>query len=330
MLTLIILGLLTCGTLFLLAALIFLYRFISRKRLFPQLPRLWARERTRFFIFSGLFIVSLAAFALVGILPPESLLPSPGPKAPSLGPSFDGKPPPPAAPAAKIARTQEPQTEAQSQTALNATEAGGSAPQAKAPEIKAKPEATQTQLDQGASNLAQPEPPETATSEMPEKAQATAKAENLAPNTEGQKAKAEQATISGKGWTVQKPQAQPNQQSQAPPPPKTEPAQAATPPKPEPASKPLAQQAKPKAKIQTKAYSVCAASYRKKEAAQKDAAQFTAQGLKATVMTVDLKGKGRWNRVCVGSFPDRGTAQAKAAAWKKQGLIPDPFIVRIR
>ncbi len=96
MVALLILGLFVLTALCLAAALVYLYRWIVRKKLFPQLPRLWTGDKKRFvFSFLG-FILSLIAF--VGL----SLYTGPGrpaaqdkpPRQKPLQPMFDGKPPP--------------------------------------------------------------------------------------------------------------------------------------------------------------------------------------------------------------------------------------------
>ncbi|KIX15060.1 SPOR domain-containing protein [Dethiosulfatarculus sandiegensis] len=339
MLTLIILGLFTCGTLFLLAALIFLYRWISRKRLFPQLPRLWARERMRFVISSGMFLACLAAFALVGTLPPESLIPSPAPNAKApLGPSFDGKPPPSPSPAVQTG-SDEPKKAAYQGETVSAQDraqekpiAGTMEPPPPAGQVKAQPATAQLPADQGAINLAAPGTPKQEVPARPPEVQARpstppAKAALEPAEKEPQTA---QPKISGQGWTTE-PEAEASRAEPAQPPRTEAQAEPETKPAPKPSPAPQKEKAKPqKAQPTTKAYSVCAASYRKIEAARKDAAKLTAKGLSVTVVAVDLPGKGHWNRVCAGTFPDPRTAQAQAAKWKKQGLIPDPFVVRLR
>ena len=100
MLNLVILALMAAAFLSLAAAVVFLYRFMARKRLFPQLPRLWKSDRLRFVISLVSFLVLAAAFATLSAMAPapsvkETALQAKKPGDAPLGPSFDGQPPPP-------------------------------------------------------------------------------------------------------------------------------------------------------------------------------------------------------------------------------------------
>ncbi|MBI4799037.1 MAG: hypothetical protein HY794_09950, partial [Desulfarculus sp.] len=94
MINLLLLALLALAGLSLLGCLFFLYRYLVRNKLFPQLPRIWSGDRRRFLWLSALFAVSLGAFALVGFLtrPPAE-------PAPQLGYAPPAAEPAPAAPA---------------------------------------------------------------------------------------------------------------------------------------------------------------------------------------------------------------------------------------
>ncbi|MEW5913745.1 MAG: SPOR domain-containing protein [Thermodesulfobacteriota bacterium] len=64
---LILLALLLGTVLYLAGALLFLYRYLTRKASYPQLPRLWSDYRRRFFWLASLFLVCLAAFVLASL-----------------------------------------------------------------------------------------------------------------------------------------------------------------------------------------------------------------------------------------------------------------------
>jgi len=61
---LILLALLLGTVLYLAGALLFLYRYLTRKASYPQLPRLWFDYRRRFIWLASLFLACLAAFVL--------------------------------------------------------------------------------------------------------------------------------------------------------------------------------------------------------------------------------------------------------------------------
>ena len=68
--------LLGASVLILIGALVSLYRYLERKVLFPQLPRLWRGDRNRFLVFGLLFPVCAAGFVFYSIYtatdqPPE-------------------------------------------------------------------------------------------------------------------------------------------------------------------------------------------------------------------------------------------------------------------
>jgi hypothetical protein len=73
MTALVVLGILGVTALFLAGALTYLYRWRVRKKLFPQLPRLWKGDRNRFLASTGLFVVSLLAFMVVSLITGPSL-----------------------------------------------------------------------------------------------------------------------------------------------------------------------------------------------------------------------------------------------------------------
>ncbi len=78
------------------------------------------------------------------------------------------------------------------------------------------------------------------------------------------------------------------------------------------------------------AWTVCAASFRKKAMAEKFAARLAKQGLPATVGRVDLGKRGVWHRVCVGEFASLPEARGQYQQWERQGLISDAFLLPLR
>lgn len=71
MMRLLLLGFFVAAVLFLIGALTSLYRFLTRSRLFPQLPRLWKPDRTRTMIFGGLLLLSLVGLFTLGLISGE-------------------------------------------------------------------------------------------------------------------------------------------------------------------------------------------------------------------------------------------------------------------
>ncbi len=78
------------------------------------------------------------------------------------------------------------------------------------------------------------------------------------------------------------------------------------------------------------AWTVCAASFRKRAMAQSYARRLRKQGLPAKVSRVDLGSRGIWHRVCVGSFPSLAAARRQYKAWENKGLISDAFLLPLR
>ncbi len=255
MVALLILGLFIITALCLVAALVYLYRWIVRKKLFPQLPRLWTGDKKRFiFSFMG-FILSLIAFTGISLYtgPGRPAAQEKPPRQKPLQPMFDGKPPP------DLAAIQ--REKARRQAALTTTSAPTTT-------TTAAPATTTTA-------------PATTTTTAPATTTTTAPATTTTTTT-------------------------------APPPPakKQPPARAKKAPK-------------------AKSYTVCAASFRQEKAAKTWAGQLAQKGLKPQVVAVDLPGKGRWYRVCLGSFATPAQAAARARALKKQGLAQSPFPTRL-
>lgn len=333
----IILSLLAGSVVALLAFLAFLYRFLTRRRLFPQLPRIWRGDRTRSLIFLLLFMVFMAGFFGVSLWAPAGPPQPPAETAtasqrpPITAPSFDGQPPPqpgPAAPASASAQAGEQRVlppAGQTQAAA-APQAAPPAPQP-APEtqtagaeVPAAPAAPAAAV--GASQAAAPETPPAAGQaatqpSQPAQAQAQAAAPPQAPPPAAQEASP-----------------QPKEQAPAPaaaqPQPKAEPSPKAAPkPAPKPEAKPKAKPA-PKPAPAGPRYTICAASFRNLRVARRYAAGLKDKGLAARVVEADLGAKGRWYRVCVGSYPTPGRAQNALKKLGAKNLGDSPFITRLR
>ena len=366
MLNLVILALMAAAFLSLAATAVFLYRFMARKRLFPQLPRLWKSDRLRFVISLASFLVLSAAFVALSAMAPAPAGEKAGPEiakpgnAP-LGPSFDGQPPPPMPAKEKPAKGHG-EERVLPPAGDMAKAAPQAAPQPAAPEAGPKPGAgpqpAPAAKPEPASPTAQPEP--------------RADAQKPAPPAQAPPAAAsapEKARPAPGEVYVEEPvkqpaqpahQAQPKQvPAQSPPepaapkavrtevPPAPAPApKAETKPKPKAAPKaapaPKAK-AEPKAKASVrpapkpepaakpkKSYTVCAASFRHKNDADREAKKLMAKGFKPKVLAVDLGQKGRWHRICLGSFPTPALAQARLKALTARGLGGTPFVTRLR
>ncbi len=79
--------------------------------------------------------------------------------------------------------------------------------------------------------------------------------------------------------------------------------------------------AKGRAQSAAKGYTLHLASYKKEAGARKQVAELAKKGVQAKVQAVDLKDKGRWYRVVVGSFPARAQARAQGERLAKAGSI---------
>ena len=300
--TLIILGLLAGSVIFLLAALGFLYRYLVRKRLFPQLPRLWMGDRKRFFVFFLIFICFCGAFFVVSaITQPRETAPE-ARQAQRPAPALAGKPPlgrqPAARPAAPPARELSARQSLPTTTLPPAREyrpepAAGQAAQAPPmAEPGTRPEGRSMTASTTTTTMAAKETTTsttaTTTSSTTTSITTTTSTTTTTPTT----------TSTSTTTTLKAPVAE------------------------KPAAAPPAALAK--------VYTVCAASYRKKEPAEDHAAKLAQKGLKASVAEVHLKEKGRWFRVCVGEFKSAKEALAQSRVWRQEGLIPDPFVARMR
>jgi hypothetical protein len=350
MTALVVLGVLGLTALFLAGLLTYLYRWRVRKRLFPQLPRLWKRDRSRFFISSALFIVSLLAFMVVSLATGPSL-PEPPKKLVAneqQGPSFDGAPPPPmprpapAQPAEPTASAAQPQqqlaspapSKAGDQLGLpaNRSQSGPTAPpaqqtpsaQAIAPGSKpaaeqASPQTSQEPVTAKPSQVAEAQPKTEAPVKefVPENkvaAQSETTMPQVQPAAEAEQPKAEKKSKPPKAAAVKQ---------------ASKPAEAKTPAKPA-AAKKVAAKPEAKTKPSGKAFTVCAASFKDRESAQRYTTRLAKKGLKGKVVKAKIKEKGVWYRVCLGEFASTKKAAAKAKAWRDNDLIKTPFVVRLR
>lgn len=69
-------------------------------------------------------------------------------------------------------------------------------------------------------------------------------------------------------------------------------------------------------------------SYRKPEYARRRLAELKAKGVKAGLAQVDIPGKGRWQRVLIGSFSGKAQARAEAERLKAAGRIGSYQVIR--
>ncbi len=104
MMSLLLLGLLVAAVLFLLGGLGSLYRYLTRSRLFPQLPRLWKPDLTRTIVFGVLLLVSLVGLFGLGAFTSQDEQPGDQRRDPNLYPTAR---PTRTRPAATVARGEE-------------------------------------------------------------------------------------------------------------------------------------------------------------------------------------------------------------------------------
>lgn len=348
MTALVVLGLLGVTALFLAGALTYLYRWRVRKKLFPQLPRLWKGDRSRFLVSTGLFVVSLLAFMVVSLATGPSM-PEPPQKQmakKAQGPSFDGAPPPPSPPPKKPDAPPTPASAAAPYStpaaALNnefqtAAQPKGIAPtpaprqQPAAAQVPAAPAAQQAPNTQDLQQPATTKPSQVNTDAAPA-AQPKAEPKASAPAT-AKPVKAPASEPAAQAAPAPAKESPPDQKKTSPAKTETPKSKAAAPVKAKkqakaaPDSKPKAQKA---AKTTSKAYTVCVASFKDPESAQQQVARLAKKGLKGRIVKAELKGKGVWYRVCLGEFSAPNQAAAKSKAWRDNDLVKTPFVVRLR
>ncbi|MFZ5585509.1 MAG: SPOR domain-containing protein [Thermodesulfobacteriota bacterium] len=276
-------------------ALLFLYRWLVRRRLFPQLPRIWGVDRLRFIILGAVFLALAAAWLVLAV----GSRPAPPAPAPAASP----RPAPPAAappsasgdgetyfplPHRSAAPGDERALPPASEPSLPAPETPGGVPAwATVTSLTAASTATTSQTTTSSETTTTT----SATTTLATTTSLTTTQTTAAPSATTATTAATQTTASSTTTTQ--------------PPAKPAPAGAAV-------------------------YTVSLGSHKQEAAAKAHAARLAAQGLKSEVVAVDLGAKGRWWRVYAGQFPDPASAQAQAKAWEKQGLATTPFPVRRR
>ncbi len=331
MMTAIILGLLALSVLTLLAALTFLYRWIVRSRVFPQLPKLWKTDRLRFGVSAAAFVVFMLAFIAVGMIggggDPDSGDPTTPAGQRPTGPSFD-QPAAPPRPPAPLQPAEQPQSaeQAQAQPAAQAQ----LEPQPPTPNPAPEP-APPALPDPDADAPAAPAPTAQEPSAQPQALTGSYSAgpKEAAPAPEA----GAQTQPQPEAAQVSPLPARPLVQTPEPPPePKAK-------PKPEPKAKPKARpKAKPKAQPELdqtaglpggKVYGVCLASFRKKSSAANIADDLKKQGYTTRIIPAKVKGQ-RWYRVCVGTFTSLAKAKAQAQRLHDKTKYKSSFIARIK
>ena len=340
MTALMVLGILGLTALFLAGLFTYLYRWRVRKRLFPQLPRLWRRDRSRFFISSAFFVISLLVFMVVSLATGPSLPDSPQKPAvkKEQGPSFDGAPPPPMpqTPPPQTAVTAPSVTTLSPQTALPTPTPGDqTGPMAKHQQtVPSTPQVQRPSTVQAPS----PIPP-------PVKEQSSQQSSQISPKVQSSQAlqtkpKAEtpfdkpapEKTVTAPSNTAEL-QAQPTQIQAQPKVDKKITPPGVKPQKADPfeqATKPQETKVPAKVKSLDKAFTVCVASFQNRETAQRYIVRLANKGRKGKIMKVELEGKGVWYRICLGEFASSKQAAEKAKAWRNNEMVKTPFVVRLR
>ena len=310
--TFINIGLLTLSALALLGGIFFLYRYLMRSHLFPQLPRVWRVEKIRFLLCLVVFIVCFAGFLVTGWLNQDSEEQSVTVIEQTLPtmdqPSFDGAP----LPNPGQERALPPQS----------GQSGGDEEQKV---VMLGPDMDKPALP-GPDNPVADKPattPPAPVADKPATAQPPA-------TTSGDKPAATDKPADKPA--VDKPAAQ------AP----DKPGQATTP---LPGEKPLPKPYVPEGPASSTpgiagisavadnatasgGYSVCVASYSTEAAAQSDLGNYQSLG-SARIVSVDIPGKGRWHRVCLGQYKTQAEAQGEANKWRNSGAAKGAFVVRL-
>jgi cell division protein FtsN len=352
MMTAVVLGLLALSVLALLAALAFLYRWIVRSRVFPQLPKLWKADKQRFLISSGAFVVLAIAFAAVGIMgvgAPSLPDPTTPPEMRPTGPSFESAGTQPQTPGEQASTKGGAQPPGETDQDLDSSrpELGGTGlpqPQTEAPQIAAQtgPSATDdagfpASPDQTGGGDAQADlyrPGDEAPPVAPEPGQDEEPGSSIVPDLASQAQTSPQIPARSKA-APPKSVAQPKPQPKAAPEPapKPKPAPAAKPkPKPEPKSK-VAAKPKPKAQEAETAggpkFTVCVSSFKNKSLAASLNSRLKKLGFSTRIISAKIKGKGVWHRVCVGTFESWRKAVEMSLRIQKRGISKSPFVIAL-
>jgi cell division protein FtsN len=75
-------------------------------------------------------------------------------------------------------------------------------------------------------------------------------------------------------------------------------------------------------------FTVCVASYSTEAAAQRGLREYQNLG-KARIIAVDIPGKGRWRRVCIGQYQSFNQAQSVASQMRSAGTAKGAFAARL-
>ena len=338
--TFINIGLLTLSALALLGGIFFLYRYLMRSHLFPQLPRVWRVEKIRFLLCLVVFIVCFAGFLVTGWLNQDSEEQSVTVIEQTLPtmdqPSFDGAPlPNPGQERALPPQSGQSGGDEEQKVVMLGPDMDKPALPGPDNPVADKPATTPPApvVDKPAAA----QPPATtsgdkpAATDKPADKPAVDKPAAQAPDKPGQ------ATTIPQG---EKPLPKPYVPEEGGAPSAT--AAATTP---LPGEKPLPKPYVPEgpasstpgiAGISAAAdnatasggYSVCVASYSTEAAAQSDLGNYQSLG-SARIVSVDIPGKGRWHRVCLGQYKTQAEAQGEANKWRNSGAAKGAFVVRL-
>ncbi|MDR1396893.1 MAG: SPOR domain-containing protein [Desulfarculales bacterium] len=336
--TLIIIALLTLSALALLGSLFFLYRYVMRSHLFPQLPRVWRVEKKRFLMCLAGFIILFAGFLLTSwssvpeadIIVIDQTLPI------ADRPSFDGAPPPeeralPPLPEERVRPSREGGDNAaltEGGTGPRAEAAPAAAGDSSSPGSSAPPE----NLPPAGSQASPPDPRDILPSSPAEEVRPSVPESPLPPaGREGPPEPVPANETGRRGNTGGEPEdgAEPPARPELPAAEENRPA-----PQPKPYvpgdDQPAGGQSSPAAPAAASGggYSVCVSSYSSEEAARRDQPRYRKLG-QVFIVAADIPGKGRWYRICVGQYDSRTPAQNQATQWRGNGTAQGAFVVML-
>lgn len=319
--TFLIIALLSLSAIALLCAIFFLYRYLMRSHLFPQLPRVWRVEKVRFLVCAVVFLLCFSGFLVAGWVDNNSqkdddsvIIQTPT----QSQPSFDGAPAQPQPPERE--RVLPPKVEGQADQPASAPTVGGVPAESK-PGVTPAPGATSAPVPAPAGKPGTiAEEPKT-TPAKPERA-------GPVPGKPAESAAKPPAAGAGK---PEEPRALPTPKPYAPEGGAPAPADSSVSSTPGlPSSTPNLPAAS-SAPAQTPAkvsFGVCVASYSTRAAAESQLKNYSSLG-HAQIVSVDLPGKGRWYRICVGQYETSATAQAQANKWRNSGQAKGAFVGRL-
>jgi hypothetical protein len=335
--TLIIIALLTLSALALLGSLFFLYRYLTRSHVFPQLPRVWRVEKKRFLMCLAGFILFFAAFLLTSWSSiPESDITVIDQTLPAVDrPSFDGAPPPEerALPPRAADDSPAPAPAATDAAARAAAGADGasSAPPENLPPTAHQPPAPA--LNQPAPpeqrDIAPLSPAEEVEPPLPASVPSADRAGAPANPTPEDGAQRRDDTGGKPGEAAEQPGEQSGEQPGPAKPYTSEGSRPAPQPRPYvPDDNRPSDAASSPAGPLSGGYSVCVSSYSSEEAARRDQALYRKLG-RVFIVAADIPGKGRWYRICVGQYGSRNQAQNQAGQWRSNGTAQGAFVVTL-